>query len=122
MTARSLARLQAVGRLAAGGGLACAPGLVAGAWVGGAADTRDGQVLAIGLGARDVAIAFGTLRALHRRRGAVAWLRAGILADGADLVATLRARDSLPPLAIPVVMAIAGGSVLLGTYLQSALD
>jgi hypothetical protein len=122
MTARSLARLQAVGRLAAGGGLAFAPGLVAGAWVGGAADTRDGQVLAIGLGARDVAIALGTLRALRARRGAAAWLRAGILADAADLAATLRARDSLPPLAVPAVAAIAGGSVLLGTYLQSALD
>jgi hypothetical protein len=79
-------------------------------------------VLAIGLGARDVALALGTLRALSSRRGTAAWLRAGILADGGDLFATLRARDSLPPLAVPVVAAIAGGSVLLGAYLQAALD
>jgi len=122
MTARSLARLQAAGRLALGGGLTFAPGRFAGAWVGGVADTRDGQVLAIGLGARDVAIALGTLRALQGRRVAAAWLRAGIVADAGDLVATLRARDSLPPLAVPAVAAIAGGSVLLGAYLQSALD
>ena len=45
-----------------------------------------------------------------------------MLADAADLVATLRARDDLPPLAVPAVAAIAGGSVLLGAYLQAALD
>ena len=122
MTARTLARLQAAGRLTLGGGLALAPGVFAGAWAGGVADRRDGQVLSIGLGARDVAIALGTLRALRARRGAAAWLRAGLLADAADLVATLRARDDLPPLATPAVAAIAGGSVLLGAYLQATLD
>jgi hypothetical protein len=122
MTARTLARLQALGRLALGGGLVAAPGLVAGGWVGGVADRREGQALAIGLGARDVALALGTLWALSSRRGAGPWLRAGVVADAADLAATLRARDSLPPLAAPAVVAIAGGSVLLGAYLQSALD
>jgi hypothetical protein len=122
MTARTLARLQAAGRLVAGGGLAFAPGVVAGGWVGAAADRREGQLLAIGLGARDVAIAVGTLGALRSRRGAGAWLRAGVVADAADLIATLRARDTLPPLALPAVVAIAGGSVLLGAYLQAALD
>lgn len=99
-----------------------APGAVAGGWVGGAADTRDGQVLAIGLGGRDVGLALGALRALHAGRGAGAWLRAGVIADAADLVATLRARDMLPPLAGPAVTAIAGGSVLLGAWLQFAVD
>jgi hypothetical protein len=122
MTARTLARLQAIGRLVAGGGLTFAPAVVAGGWVGGVADKRDGQLLAIGLGARDVAIALGTLRALQSRRDAAAWLRAGLVADTADLLATLRARESLPPLALPAVVAIAGGSVLLGAYLQTALD
>jgi hypothetical protein len=122
MTPRSLARLQAAGRLALGGAVILAPGRIAGAWVGGAADTRDGQTLAIGLGARDVGIALGTLHALRGRRGAAPWLRAGIVADAADVVATLRARDSLPPLAGPVVAALAGGSVLLGAYLQATLD
>jgi hypothetical protein len=122
MTARSLARLQALGRLALGGGLVAAPGIVAGGWVGGVADKRDGQALAVGLGARDVGLAVGTLRALSSGRGAAPWLRAGVLADAADLIATVRARDSLPPLAVPAVAAIAGGSVLLGAYLQFALD
>ena len=122
MTARSVARLQAAGRLVLGGGLTFAPAVVAGGWVGGAADRRDGQALAIGLGARDVAIAAGTLGALRTRGGARAWLRAGIAADAADLVATLRARDSLPALAVPAVVALAGGSLVLGAWLQSAVD
>jgi hypothetical protein len=122
MTARTLARLQAYGRVALGGGLVLAPALVAGGWVGGVADRREGQTLAIGLGGRDVALALGTLRALSSGRGAAAWLRAGMIADAADLVATLRARDALPPLATPAVAVLAGGSVLLGAYLQAALD
>jgi hypothetical protein len=122
MDARSLARLQALGRLGLGAGLTLAPGLFAGSWVGGVADRREGQALAIAAGARDVAIAAGTLRALGGRRGASAWIRAGLLADAADAYATWRARDSLPALAVPGVLAIAGGSTLLGLWLQGAVD
>jgi hypothetical protein len=121
--ARRAARLQALGRIALGGGLVAAPAVVAGGWIGSAADKRPGQALAIGLGARDLAIGIGQLRTAGRRRaGAPAWVRAGMVADLADLLATLRARDQLPPLATPAVVAIAGGSVLLGAWLQAALD
>jgi hypothetical protein len=120
--ARSLARLQALGRLGLGAGLMLAPGAVAGGWVGGVADRREGQALAIAAGARDVAIALGALRALSDRHGAGGWVRAGVFADAADAVATWRARDSLPPLAVPAVLALAGGSALLGVWLQAAVD
>ena len=122
MDARSIARLQSLGRLALGAGLMVVPGAVAGGWVGGVADKREGQALAIGLGARDVALALGALRALGTGHGAGAWLRAGMIADAADLVGTLRARDSLPPLAVPAVAALAGGSLALGAWLQFAAD
>ena len=118
MTARTLAGLQAAGRILLGGGLAAAPSLVAGGWVGSVADRPGGRALATGLGARDVAIALGTLAALRNGHGARPWLRAGMLADAADLAATLRARDGLPPVAVPVVAALAGGSVALGAWLQ----
>ena len=121
MDARAIARLQALGRLGLGAGLALAPEKLAGAWVGGAADRPGGQTLAIGLGARDAALALGALRALSAGRGAGAWLRAGMVADAADLAATLRARDDLPPLAVPAVAALAGSSLLLGAWLQSAV-
>jgi len=122
MDARSTARLQALGRLGLGGALMLAPGVVAGGWVGGVGDKREGQALVLGLGARDIALALGTLGALRAGCGAGAWVRAGILADAGDLVATLRARDALPPLAAPGVTALTAASVLLGAWLQSAVD
>jgi hypothetical protein len=122
MDARSIARLQALGRLAIGAGLMAAPGAVAGGWVGGVADRREGQALAIGLGARDMGLALGALRALGAGHGAGGWVRAAMLADAADLVATLRARDSLSGLAVPAVVVLAGGSLALGAWLQAAVD
>jgi hypothetical protein len=122
MDARSIARLQSLGRLALGAGLMAAPSRVAGGWVGGIADKREGQALAVAVGARDVALALGALRALSAGHGAGAWLRGGMLADAADLVATLRARDALPALAAPAVAALAGGSVVLAAWLQGAVD
>ena len=122
MTARTLAGLQAAGRLLLGGGLAAAPSVVAGGWVGGVADKPGGRALATGLGARDVAIAAGTLAALRNGHGARPWVRAGMLADAADLVATLRMRGALPPVAVPAVVALAGGSVALGAWLHRSLD
>src|SRR5215216_3840698 len=101
MNARSLARLQALGRLGFGAGMMVAPAALAGAWVGGIADRREGQAIAIGLGARDVALALGALRALDAGYGSRAWIRAGMVADAADLVGTLRARDRVPALAAP---------------------
>jgi hypothetical protein len=122
MNARTLAGLQAAGRLLLGGGIAAAPSLLAGGWVGSVADQPGGRALAAGLGGRDVALALGTFAALRDGRGARRWLRAGMVADTADLVATLRARDALSPVAVPAVAAIAGGSVLLGAWLQRELD
>jgi hypothetical protein len=122
MDARSLARLQALGRLALGAGLMATPGAVAGGWVGGVADKPEGQALAIALGARDIGLAVGALRALGAGYGAGSWIRAGMLADAADLGATLRARDSLPALAVPAVAALAGGSLVVGAWLQAVLD
>jgi hypothetical protein len=122
MDARSIARLQSLGRLAIGAGLMVVPGTIAGGWVGGVADRREGQALAVAVGARDVALALGALRALSAGHGAGPWLRGGMLADAADLVATLRARDALPALAAPAVAALAGGSLALGAWLQGAVD
>ena len=122
MDARALARLHALGRLCVGAGLTLTPGFAAGGWVGGVVDKPEGQVLAIGLGGRDAAIAVGTLRALSAGYGARRWVRAGMLADAADLLATLKARDRIPALAVPAVVAIAGASVLLGAWLQAAVD
>jgi hypothetical protein len=122
MDARTVARAQALGRIGLGTGLLLAPGVVAGAWVGAPADRPGGRVLAAAMGARDVGLGVGLLRAVGRRGGARAWMRAGVVADAADLVATLRARDDLPPFGAAAVAAMAAASVLVGAWLQGALD
>ena len=76
----------------------------------------------VGFGARDVGIALGTLAGLRSGRSAAAWLRAGMIADGADLVGTWIERDALPRPAGTGVAAMAAGGVLVSAWLQTQLD
>ena len=122
MDARSLARLHALGRVAVGTGLTLAPRRAGAAWLGRDARRPATQVATRALGARDLAIGLGTAYAAGQGYGARPWLLAGILADAADLVGTLRARHELPALAVPGVALVAGGSVLLGLWFSSELD
>jgi len=122
MDPSTLARVHALGRVAFGVGLVVAPSVVAGPWVGDPAERPGGRVLAVAMGARDLAIGLGAVRSLGGSTGARAWIRAGVLADIADLVATLRERDELPTVAVPVVAAMAAGSVAFGLWLQTELD
>jgi hypothetical protein len=64
-----------------------------------------------------VGIAFGLAGALRSRRGARPWLVAGVLADIADLVATVRAREAIPAAAVAGVAALAAGSAAMGVWL-----
>ena len=122
MTARTLAALQAAGRLLLGGGIAAAPSLVAGGWVGAVADRPGGRVLAAGLGGRDVALALGTPRRCAAATACGRGCAPACSPTRRTSSATLRARDALPPAAVPVVAALAGGSVVLGAWLQRELD
>jgi hypothetical protein len=122
MDPRTIARVHSLGRVALGAGLVVAPGLVAGTWVGAAGDQPGGRVIAAAMGARDVGLGVGMLSAVGRGRGARPWLRAAILADAADLVATLRAREDLPPFSVPLVGGMAAGSVVLGVWLHATLE
>jgi len=120
--ALELARSHAFGRTVFGAGLLLAPGLVGALWVGAPADRPGGQVLAMAMGARDLALGLGTYAALRGRGAARPWIRAGIVADAADLVATVRHRDDLPGASVPLVAAMAASSVALGAWLQATLD
>jgi len=120
--ARTLARLQALGRVVIGAGFALAPARTGGAWIGSAARRPGAQVTISAFGARDLAIGLGAAYAVGQGHGAVPWLRAGALADAADLAATLRAREHLPRLAVVAVSTLATGSALLGLWLSRELD
>jgi hypothetical protein len=122
MDARTIARSHSLGRVALGAGLMLTPGLIAGTWVGAPGDQPGGRVIAAAMGARDVGLGLGMFSAVVRGRGARPWLRAAILADAADFVATVRAREDLPPFSVPLVGAMAAGSVALGAWLHTALE
>jgi hypothetical protein len=122
MDPRAAAQQHAAGRAVVGAALTLAPGIAARAWIGRDAAAPGAQVVTTAMGARDLAIALGALRAIRAGRGARPWLLAGVLADAADLVATLRARDALPATAVAGVSALAAGSAAAGAWLARALD
>ena len=122
MDARALARQHALGRVVVGAGLTLAPRVAGGGWMGRDSARPATQVAIRALGARDLAIGLGTAYTAGQGYGARPWLLAGVLADAADLAATLRARDHLPAPAAAAVGLVAGGSTLLGLWLGSQLD
>jgi hypothetical protein len=122
MDPRLLARLHAVGRVAIGAAAVAAPGMWARAWIGGDGGRPGVGVLAVGFGARDAAIGLGVVRAVGEGHGARPWLAAGVVADTADLVATVRRRDDLPAAAVVGISLLAGGSIAAGAWLARELD
>ena len=119
---RSLARVHALGRAATGVALTLAPARVGGAWVGPVGERPEVRVITAAMGARDLAIGAGAALALARGSGARPWILAGVAADAVDLAATLRARDSLPPLSVAGVTVIAAGSVAVGLRVLRSVD
>lgn len=120
---RDLARIQALGRVAAGTALLVAPRLVTAVWVGSRTARRPGtSVVAAALGARDLAVGVGQARALAQGHGATPWIMAGGVADVVDLVATVRARRDLPAFGVASVVAMAGSSTALGVWLRGRVD
>jgi hypothetical protein len=117
-----IARFTAACRIAIGAGLLAAPGLAARLWVGGHARETSARLFARAVGARDIAIGAGTLIALADGAPARRWLQAGLLADAADLGATLAAGRELPRETRALAGSIAGGATLLGLRLVTALE
>ncbi|WP_051323715.1 hypothetical protein [Candidatus Solirubrobacter pratensis] len=122
MDARTLAKSIAYLRAALGAGLVVAPARSARGWVGEDGTSRAAQVMGIAVGARDVAVAAGTLRALSRGEDARSWLAASVLCDAADAAANISRRDALPATGALGVTALAGGAALLGLWLLKELD
>jgi hypothetical protein len=122
MDPRTIARLIALGRVAIGATLMAAPAAVGEPWIGRPGRRRGVQVVLMAVGARDLALGLGTAWALGGGEPARAWLLAGVAADAADLVATVRHRDAIPPAAAAGVGIVAGGAAALGLWLQSELE
>jgi hypothetical protein len=122
--ARSLARLHAAGRIVTGAALTVAPGLAGRTWIGRAAGTAGARVALTAMGARDLGLGLGELRALSSprpRAAAAPWLVAGAFADATDLIATIRARHALPLASVAGVTALASTGVALAAWLHHEL-
>jgi hypothetical protein len=101
------------GRVMFGAGLIARPQIAA-SWVGREGGRPGGQVLARGLGARDLALGAGTLAALRAGQPLRPWVLGGLFCDATDLLATHAVRHRLPSAAAPMIYALAGGALVAG--------
>jgi hypothetical protein len=108
----------AAGRVAVGMTAMAWPSVPARPLVGAAADEAAGRVFGRAVGARDIALGLGALRALQRVAAepgsAWAWIAAGALSDALDVVASLSSWRELPHGSRWLVVASAGGAALTG--------
>jgi hypothetical protein len=107
----SIARAQAVNRIAIGAGLVLAPGLLARVWVGSSASDERAKVLARSLGIRDLALGAGGVLAV--RDGDRMWVQrtfaAQAAADALDCLVLVAGRK-VPRASRVLGAAMAGGS------------
>jgi hypothetical protein len=114
MIARGLATALALNRCAFGGAYLVAPERAGRGWIDRDAERPPTQIMIRGLGARDLALGLGSLRALLADDGAPRpWFAAHALADAADLAATLAAREALPQRNLLFASAMAAASTAI---------
>jgi hypothetical protein len=113
MTAGLTARLIATGRIGFGVALMVLPERVTSLWLGSDAGRPGARVLSRGLGARDLVLGVGALTAADAQLQR--WVAAAVVADSADLVATVAAGTSLPPAGRALVATVAASGAVLGT-------
>jgi hypothetical protein len=117
MDVATLAKAQAVNRVAMGTGLMLAPGIVGRVWSASEARDERAKVLARALGVRDLALGAGGLLAL--REGDAGWaaraFAAQAAADAVDLAAILSAGRALP-----LSKRISGGLLAAGSAAVAA--
>jgi hypothetical protein len=108
----------AVGRVALGLTALAWPSVPARPWVGTSEDDLAARVFGRALGARDIALGLGAVRALQRPAAepgsAAAWVAAGALSDALDVAASLSSWRELPRVGRWLVAASAGGAAVIG--------
>lgn len=112
MNSRTVITTVALGRLGLGAAMMVAPGkLVGQGWIGAEATRPLASLMIRAVGARDVALAVGTLMALRQGSSLKPWLVGGAIADGTDCVATAAAGAAVPTASRIGVAALAGGGL-----------
>jgi hypothetical protein len=119
---RDAARVYGAGRVAIGAALVVAPRLLGRVWLGAPAATPAGAVALRALGVRDVVLGGIAVHTLDHPDVAPRWQRTCAAVDAFDLVATVAARRSLPPVGSALVMGIAAAGAATGAWLGRALS
>lgn len=114
MNPRTLLTPLIAGRLAIGALLVARPqGPVGAGWVGGEEAGRPSTgMLFRSVGARDMALALGTLAAQRSGSPLKPWLLGATLADSVDLVATFAAGRAIPKAGKAAIALLAGGAIV----------
>jgi predicted lipoprotein len=108
-------------RIAYGAALVAAPARLTSRWLGPAAEGAGGRVAIRALGAREVLLHSGALRATLADNTLTPWLAASIGGDLSDIAATFAERDGLPDGAARATVVVAGGSALITAAVGAAV-
>jgi len=113
----------AAGRLALGAALVARPRSQVGAgWVGEDAQRGAAALLLRSVGARDVALALGTLGAQRTGSPLKPWLLGATLADAVDLLATFAAGRAIPAKGRVAIALLAGVAIAQQLALARSVD
>ena len=122
MRDRDLLRRLSFMRLAIGISLLAAPRLAVKLWTGESNDSSSLRLAARGLGAREVALAAGTLAAMENGGAARRWVEAAVIADTADALSVFGRLPGMSPINRLGQLVGAGGAALLGVKIASSID
>jgi len=123
MNQRVLLTTLAAGRLAIGAALVAQPRSQVGAsWVGEDAQRGATSLLLRSVGARDMALALGTLGAQRSGSPLKPWLLGATLADAVDLFATFAASSAVPVKGKAAIALLAGGAIAQQLVLVRGVD
>ena len=117
-----VATLLSATRVAIGVAAWVAPRRFGRAWTGERSNGPIGSMAIRGLGARDIALGLGTLRALGNGKSVKPWLEMQALADASDAASTLMSFREVRGLRRWVMFATAATGCYLGVSLANKLD
>jgi hypothetical protein len=120
---RYVVRLLAIGRVAIGVMLLVLPRRIGRGWIGESASAGGGKIALRAVGARDIAIGYGTIRAFDEGDPSLRqWVTIAGSCDLADTVATVLAFRKLPKRGRMLSLAIAAGAATAAFAARNHLD
>jgi hypothetical protein len=123
MNSRAMLTGLAAGRLAIGAWLVAKPQSQVGTgWIGEDAKRPTAAVTFRAVGARDMALALGTLGAQRTGSPLKPWLLGATLADATDLVATFAAGRAVPKAGKAMIALLAGGAIVQQLALMRSVE